>query len=243
VSIIQYEQIDSSGAKVEMLWAKPLGSGPWPLFLFVHGHMENRVGANIHLNFLRSQIRLNRWKVCIASVSQPGYGKSDGPPDYCGPKTQQAISDTIEFFRQKSFIDDQRIALIGYSRGAICASMIATKDKSLAAVILGAGFYDFESYYKLAPLGIKQAIEREAGVDKKAFQDRSALLSAENIRSPVLILHGQRDERSGALEAEQLARRAPKAQAKIYSEFGHHIPFRVFFREVKKFLQENLNEQ
>lgn len=223
--------------------AKPEGVGPRPLLLFIHGHMDPLIGAQIHSNFLKCQKRLNRWKVCIASVSQPGYGASDGPPDYCGPKTQMAISDTIEFFRQRSFVDNRRLALIGYSRGAICASCVATREKSLAAVVLGAGFYDFESYYKAAPKGIKQAIEHEAGLGTQVFQDRSALINAEKIQSPILILHGQRDERGGMFEAEQLARRAPKAQAKIYSEFGHHIPFRIFFREVSKFFRKNIGEQ
>jgi hypothetical protein len=49
--------------------------------------------------------------------------------------------------------------------------------------------------------------------------------------------------REKSLEAEQLALRAPNAQLKMYSEYGHHIPFRVFFREVRKFLQKTIGEQ
>ena len=36
-----------------------------------------------------------------------------------------------------------KVALYGYSRGAIVASMVATQDPKLAAVVLGAGAYNF----------------------------------------------------------------------------------------------------
>jgi len=85
-----------------------------------------------------------------AAVSQPGYGKSDGPPDYCGPFTQDAVQAAVEFLRRQTFIDPTRIALYGYSRGAIVASMVATK---VAAVVLGAGAYDFFSWLLRAAVG------------------------------------------------------------------------------------------
>jgi dipeptidyl aminopeptidase/acylaminoacyl peptidase len=78
-----------------------------------------------------------------AALSQPGYGHSDGPSDFCGPFTQDAVVVAIDFLRNQSFVDPNKVVLYGYSRGAIVASMVATKDPKLAAVVLGAGAYNF----------------------------------------------------------------------------------------------------
>ncbi len=54
-----------------------------------------------------------------AAVSQPGYGNSTGPPDFCGPVTQSAALDAIGFLRRQAFVNPNKIGLYGYSRGAI----------------------------------------------------------------------------------------------------------------------------
>ena len=58
-----------------------------------------------------------------AAVSQPGYGASDGPPDFCGPFTHKAVLAALAFLRTKSFVKADKIALFGYSRGAIVAGV------------------------------------------------------------------------------------------------------------------------
>lgn len=72
-----------------------------------------------------------------AAVFQPGYGNSDGAPHFCGPFTQDAVLVAIDFLRNKTFVNPNKVVLFGYSRGAIAASMVATKDQNLAPVILG----------------------------------------------------------------------------------------------------------
>lgn len=231
--------------EIELLWATPQGEGPFPAILFVHGHMEDRSGARIHRNFLASQRRLDRWGVCLASVSQPGYGGSSGPPDYCGPQSQKAVCAVINFLKLQPLIDPKRIALIGYSRGAIVAAVVTTQVPDIKATVLGAGFYDFGSYFEQTPEGIQVAIRKESGINETAFNSRSAIKMANKIQTPLLILHGARDERGGAPEAERFAKlvsaNGVRTESRIYKNFGHHIPFRIFFSETRKFLAEELN--
>ena len=47
--------------------------------------------------------------IVAVAVSQPGYGKSDGPPDYCGPVTQEATRAVLAEMRRLPFIDPKRI--------------------------------------------------------------------------------------------------------------------------------------
>lgn len=238
-------QLKVADGEVELLWATPQGEGAFPAILFVHGHMENRAGARIHKNFLISQKRLDRWGVCLASVSQPGYGGSSGLPDYCGPQSQEAVREAISFLKIQPMIDPKRIALVGYSRGAIVAAMTTTQVTNIRAAVLGAGFYDFKSYFEQAPEGIQAAIRRESGIDETAFDSRSAVKAANSIQTPLLILHGTRDERGGAPEAERFSKivssNGMRAELRIYQQYGHHIPFRIFLAETRKFLAEELN--
>lgn len=243
-NIFETSFVESRGESVEVLWNRPQGVRRLPLVLIVHGHMENRLGAKIHQNFLSSRRLLEKWGVCIASVSQPGYGLSSGSPDYCGPKTQRAVIDVINYFRSQKWIDPKKIALVGYSRGAIVASMVATKTPDLAALILGSGFYDFSQYYEAASLGIKKAIENECGLGASRFEERSALLFSEKIKSPTLIFHGAKDERGGWKESQKLhrllTRNNVRAEGVFLDQIGHQIPIRKFIKETKIFLKREL---
>src|SRR5712671_56756 len=128
---------------VELFWTKPEGNGPFPAVLFIHGHQETqRNGGEAYVLTGRLGIMARRGYVA-AAVSQPGYGNSSGPPDYCGPFTQQATLVAIDFLRRRPFVNPNKVALFGYSRGAIVAAMVATLDPRLAAVVLGTGAYDF----------------------------------------------------------------------------------------------------
>ena len=72
--------------------------------------------------------------VVAASVSQPGYGGSDGPPDWCGPATQRAIRIVLACLRRRADVDPGRLVLFGVSRGAIASSMVAAEEPELRVV-------------------------------------------------------------------------------------------------------------
>lgn len=119
--------------KVELFWTKPPGKGRHPAILFIHGHQEIRYGGESFVKTGRLGIVASRGYVA-AAVSKPGYGYSDGPPDYCGPFSQEAVLTAIEFLRNKPFVNPHQIVFYGYSRGAMVSSMVATKDQNLAAL-------------------------------------------------------------------------------------------------------------
>lgn len=237
-----YELIDN---KIELLWSKPSGNNHYPCLLFIHGHNEERIGAKMHTNFLRNTKRLDRWGVVLASVSQIGYGDSKGAPDYCGPKTQDAIISALNFLKNQSFVNSDKMVVVGYSRGAIVASMLQLKFPNLAAMILGADFYDFQKYFDDSPDGIKEAILKETKVEKEECIERSILSHTKKLSTPTLIFHGAKDERKGVQGAKHLFdalnKKGIPSKLNIYEDYGHHIPFKVFFRESQKFIKGQLN--
>jgi dipeptidyl aminopeptidase/acylaminoacyl peptidase len=228
---------------VELFWTKPEGNGPFPAVLFIHGHQETqRNGGEAYVLTGRLGIMARRGYVA-AAVSQPGYGNSSGPPDYCGPFTQQATLVAIDFLRRQPFVNPNKVALFGYSRGAIVAAMVATLDPRLAAVVLGAGAYDFFAWRPTLP-GISRNLFAEAGRSAEAFTARSAIYHVQQIRAPVLLLHGTADERIPVQQAEAFAEKLKAAGVRYrFKEFPgapHSIPINDQYREVYPFLDEFL---
>ena len=234
-------QTQNKDKKVELYWTKPAGEGPHPALLFIHGHQEHiRNGGALYVSSGRLGDMASRGYVA-ASLSQPGYGNSDGPADYCGPYTQDAAHAAIAFLRAQRFVNADKIALYGYSRGAIVGAMVATQDPRLAAVVLGGGAYDFSSWYPTPLAGIDANLRREAGTSAEAFTARSALPLAGKIRAPVLLLHGALDERIPAAQARAFAERLAAAgvpvSLKIFPGAQHAIPLADQYREINPFLQ------
>lgn len=214
--------------EVELFQATPEAAGPVGAILFVHGNQGGRrIGAREFVEagtLIRFCFGLN---VVAAAVSQPGYGASEGPPDFCGPATQRAINSALSFLRAQPNVDPDRIILYGYSRGAIASAMVATQDADLRALILGAGVYDVGALYRIASREMRWAIEMEAGASSEAFAARSALMHADMICCDTLLLHGRLDDRAPVAQAEQLANRlSVKGIAASLHLFdcGHRIP-------------------
>jgi dipeptidyl aminopeptidase/acylaminoacyl peptidase len=239
--VIQREFLQHGGKRIELFWTKPAAGTRLPAVLFIHGHQEvRRDGGELYVRTGRLGIMARQGYVA-ASLSQPGYGNSDGPPDFCGPVTQDAALAAIEYLRAKPFVDANKVVLYGYSRGAIVAAMVATRDAKLAAVVLGAGAYDFFSWYPTPLPGIDTNIRREAGTSAAAFRARSALYHADKISAAVLLLHGERDERISVRQAQafaaELGARGVRMRLKVFPNATHSIPVDEQFRDVYPFLE------
>src|SRR5262249_33737795 len=73
------------GKRVEAISFVPPGSGPFPGVLMIPG-FERTARDMVPLG-----IRLARERFAAVAVSQPGFGKSEGPPDFVGPKTLNVL--------------------------------------------------------------------------------------------------------------------------------------------------------
>jgi dipeptidyl aminopeptidase/acylaminoacyl peptidase len=234
----------NASKKIEVLWTKPEAPGPWPAVLFIHGHQEQPTeGGAAFVRTGRLGTMASRGYVA-AAVSQPGYGHSDGPPDFCGPFTQEAVLVVVDFLRHQPFVQPQQVVLYGYSRGAQVASMVTAKDPQLAAVVLGAGAYDFFRWYPTPLRGIDANIEREAGTTAAAFSARSAIYHADKIKAPILLLHGAQDERVPVHQAEAFAEKLQEhgvaVTLKIFPHAMHGIPVDEQYHEIYPFLDQAL---
>lgn len=239
---------DHPNRRVEYFWTAPEGEGSWPAMLYVHGHQfPERPGARRYLDPPLLE-RTAAQGFVAAAVSQPGYGESDGPPDFCGPLSQSAVRRVLAELRRNPLVDKSRIVVYGYSRGAITSSMVAAQEPELAGVILGGGVYDMQDAYdRLGEMppgegGIKENIRNEAGATPEAFRQRSILLSGQLIRVPTLILHGEKDPVAFVDQARRLERRLREAGTPVtlvvFEGVEHGIPRDQRAPHVQSFLKK-----
>ncbi|MBA8878283.1 dipeptidyl aminopeptidase/acylaminoacyl peptidase [Phyllobacterium myrsinacearum] len=137
------------GAAVELFQAHTSSASPTGVMLFVHGNQGGLLlGAKEFVDtgtLLRVSAGLN---ITAAAVSQPGFGASDGPADFCGPSTQQAIIAALSFLKKQPSVDPGRIVLYGNSRGPVASAMVASQVAYLRALILSSGVYDLRAAFK-----------------------------------------------------------------------------------------------
>lgn len=241
---------DDASKKVEYFLEKPAGSGPWPAVVFVHGHQEwPRAGAKDFVSWGVLDLFAKRGYLAVA-ISQPGYGASTGPADFCGPSTQHAISGVLLKLKRDGSAAPDKIVIEGISRGAIVASLIAAHDPSIAGIVLISGLYDFNEFVERAKSGeaalIARSIVAETGGASAELRARSALNFAGDIKASALILNGALDDRTDPTQAQRLATEISShgghARAIIYPEYGHQIPVGIRDKEINPFIDTILSK-
>jgi len=177
-----------NGKSVEAISFRPAGDGPFPGVLLIPGYQRTA------RNYVPLGIRLANEGFAALAVTQPGFGKSDGPADFVGPKTLAALTEGYRKLRQESYVDPARMGIFGYSRGGMAASLLALELEDVKAAIFGAGIYDFKRAYDDSTLpGVRENMKDETGMTKEAIIQRSSILRMERLKCPVLVLHGGKD--------------------------------------------------
>jgi dipeptidyl aminopeptidase/acylaminoacyl peptidase len=242
---------------VEVYWIEPRGKGRRPAVIYLHGNEEvDSVGGKTFHDWGVLERAASLGYLAFA-VSLPGYGESSGPRDFCGPDSQQAVQDVIRAIRHRQDVRENKIALIGVSRGATVAAKVGEQVAGLAGIVLVSGFYDMGPTYEhwkadrtfpeaqaLAAELEKESVMSDAGPLEVTMRERS-VLPVPIIESPVLALAGAKDPIAIPLQTEELVRqlraRGVPARAVIYPEAGHRIAAEAREREIEPFLKQVLD--
>ena len=111
---------------------------------------------------------------------------------------------------KRSRIDPKRVCIYGGSFGAYSALQSVIIEPDLFQCAIGAaGVYDLPLLYKLGDvprsLSGKAYLEQVVGTDEGSMRSQSPLYNAEKIKVPILLLHGEKDERAPVEHAQRLA--------------------------------------
>jgi dipeptidyl aminopeptidase/acylaminoacyl peptidase len=187
IKICKYDYL-ADGKKMEAFTIRPFADEKYPGIVMLSG----REGARSSFNF--AIIFAKRDFACVV-ISELGYGKSEGKPDFMGPASIDAFAVGFKKFRREPFVDRKKIGVYGYSRGGMAASLLVLElGKEVKAAVFGAGVYDFKKSYKETKEGIRESITSEIDLTDEAFRERSSILRMNKLKTPVLIIHGENDK-------------------------------------------------
>jgi dipeptidyl aminopeptidase/acylaminoacyl peptidase len=241
---------DDSSKQVEYFIERPSGKAPYPTIMLLHGHQNgSRPGGKEFAYWGVLKQLASRGYLAVA-VSQPGYGNSSGPADFCGPFTQHAVEGVIAKLKSEGQVEGGKLLLEGVSRGAVTAGLVAAHDPSVAGLVMISGEYDLLEHVRDADTSTdkqsvaKAIMDETGGGSAEALKARSVMGVAGNIKASTLILNGGKDARTEPGHArrleEEIIRGGGKARAISYPDLGHQIPVDVRNRDVDPFIDRVL---
>jgi uncharacterized protein len=122
------------GIQLKGLITKPVGNGPFPAVVLVTGSGPQDRNSEIfgHKPFLVIADYLTNQGIIVLRYDERGVGESEG--QFSSATSLDFKDDAIfalEYLRSQSFVDNQKVGLIGHSEGGLIAWLIgAEKDKA-----------------------------------------------------------------------------------------------------------------
>jgi dipeptidyl aminopeptidase/acylaminoacyl peptidase len=214
----------------ELLILEPENKTNVGTILFLHGHqIGTREGAWESLRYL-GPLLTQGYKVIVPSIL--GYGKTIGEPDYSGPDTIKRLENTV-----RNFITEP-VHVVGASRGGALAFLFAEHFPEFIKSCTGiAGTYDLEFIVnQTTDEKMKLNILNETGGTTDAYKMRDPKTLWKELKMPLHIIHGSKDEQIPHNQAEMfsdfLKKKGLKPKLTILETSGHKLFSAKFFFEV-----------
>ncbi len=187
------------GIKLEGIATFPPAYTPgkkYPFLVFPHGGPE----ANDTLRF-DSLSRLIAGMGYV--VLQPQYRGSTGYGSeflaaiyqHFGDRAYRDVDSATDFAIAQGWADPNRLAIFGWSAGGFMTSWTVTQTTRYKAAIEGAGITDWVSFIPTSDTWQTDYDARLQEKDAAALQRFSAVMYAQRVTTPLLILHGEADVR------------------------------------------------
>jgi dipeptidyl aminopeptidase/acylaminoacyl peptidase len=250
--LIRYESFD--GLEIPAFLYLPPGWGGEPIPFVVHAHGgpegQFRPSFNRHFQYLA----LNGFGVLAPNVrGSSGYGREYiALDDY--KKRKDSVRDYYEATRwlvNKGYSEFGRIGIKGASYGGYVAlAALVDYPDAFSAGIDHIGIANFVTFLENTAEYRRAIREAEYGPlsDREFLTAVSPLTHAENIRAPLLIVHGENDPRVPVGEARQIAEairsQGGDVETLIFPDEGHGVAKLdnrlTYYRRMVEFLKEHL---
>jgi dipeptidyl aminopeptidase/acylaminoacyl peptidase len=183
---------------------------PIPLIVSVHGGPHNYFGQTWNLD--HQLYAAHGWAVLYVNPrGSGGYGEPFAQAVIAdwggGDLADQLAAVDLVLSRSEPAIDPARLAMTGSSYGGFMTCWAITRTNRFRVGVAGACIANLISFYGTSDLGATWG-EREFGGPPSArldwYLERSAVLHAERISTPLLLYHGEDDLRCPIEQSEQM---------------------------------------
>jgi dipeptidyl aminopeptidase/acylaminoacyl peptidase len=126
-----------------------------------------------------------------------GYGSAflNAIYQHFGDRAFRDVDSATDFAIAQGWADPQRLAIYGWSAGGFMTSWTVTQTKRYRAAIEGAGITDWLSFIPTSDLPQVDYDQRWPERNPEPFLKFSAIMYADQVSTPLLILHGAADIR------------------------------------------------
>jgi dipeptidyl aminopeptidase/acylaminoacyl peptidase len=136
-------------------------------------------------------------------VLQPEYRGSTGYGadflaaiyQHFGDRAYEDVDSATDNAIEQGWADPNRLAIFGWSAGGFMTSWTVTQTHRYKAAIEGAGITDWGPFLWTSDISQVDYDARWTEEDPSAFSKFSAVYFAKNVTTPLLILHGEADQR------------------------------------------------
>jgi dipeptidyl aminopeptidase/acylaminoacyl peptidase len=161
----------------------------------------------------------------VALLSMRGWGRSGGQDD-AGLEQPDDIVDAVRALATEPWVRGGVVGLLGVSQGGQVALLAAARGAAVAAVAAWAPVTDLDRWRATtSEPGIVDYLDRTVGTDTRR---RSPVDVAVDITAPVLLVHGDADERVPKEQSELLAAALRQhdrdVELQVLSGIGHGGP-------------------
>ena len=178
-------ELAASNQKIELMVQKPQNQ-TFQVILFLHG--ANDLGLNSI-----TPAHLNHWLekgYAVAAISMPGFGRSTGEKDFCGPVTLDALNQAIN--EVKNELGVSRFAIVAFGQGGQAATLLAAQRSDIIGIVCANGGYDLFRHKKESDPLFSALVNKGYKLDlssDEALTIRSPIYHLSKISSPLFLLH------------------------------------------------------
>ena len=229
VEWVSYKARD--GMEIPALVTLPKGEGPFPAVVHPHG---GPVARDLWGFGLWAQLLANQGYVVIQPqfrISQ-GFGRAHLEAGFAqwGLALQDDLDDAAQYLVKRGLADPERLAIFGWSYGGYAAFVGSARDPNpYRCAISGAGVADLPFFRaRLADYGDFMEKAYRTTVD-----GLNALDMAKSVDVPLLVVHGELDERVPVAESRKFVaqlKKHGKQHKYIELEGANHFYGTIYYR-------------
>lgn len=221
LSIITY--LSNDGLKVKGLLAEPKDQQVYDGFLYLRGGIKNvgKVRPSRIVQFASEGF------IVFAPFYRGNQG-GEGNEDFGGADRGDAFSG-FELLDSLSRV--RKVHIFGFSRGGVMALLTAIHYQQAASIVTWGGVSDmFLTYEERVDLRrmMKRVIGGTPNKVPEQYRERTPIYMLEVLESPVLIIHGRKDQNVSAEHAYRLEKRLKELNKRVeswyFDEFTHYFP-------------------
>lgn len=126
----------------------------------------------------------------VAAISLPGYGRSSGVKDFCGPITVQAIDEAVSYCIER--FKAQKVGLIGEGQGGLVALLLAAQCSDFSCIVCSGGLYNLREHRGKDDEFTRTVRRHHYQFDWNSEEDlhcRTPMDWIDSINTPLFILH------------------------------------------------------